>query len=93
MPRISNAELEAFADLRLERDGLRRSLEAALKGEDGMTPIRRVISHPTPAGWRHIALDLAVRFCATQDDANADPPMVVDAAKTFEAYLTGTSDA
>jgi hypothetical protein len=76
-------------DLALERDGLRTSLEACMKGEDGMIPVWKTVT--TPEGWRHIALGLAIRFISTQDSPAYRRADAVTIAQGFEAYLTGAT--
>lgn len=95
MPWIAREEPDAnyrlLADVTLERDGLRRSLEMKLKGEDGMIPVAKCESSLTPQGVRVEALWRAIHFAGTQTDASASSAEVVGIAKTFEDYLNGVS--
>jgi hypothetical protein len=94
MPRISQGELDEYRRLRSESvdnaltiGGLRTSLEAALRGEDGMVPVFKTA--PTPEGLRHTSLRWALEHNARRKEPLEDPDAVVADAATFEAYLRG----
>lgn len=76
-----------------ENDGLRASLKAMMKGEDGMVPIHHIMQELTPQGVREFSLRQAgvtLQVIGNIDQVGFTPELVLETARKYEAFINGT---